>query len=543
MTSLSSQITCFVSSSPERKKSIFLLLTILAGIVILYPYLDYQPYLAQGDHGRDLYSYKITFEGGIPYKDFSTLNGPLMPYYYSLFYHLFDVSISSTLLGYNFCILLAGILIYLICSSYLDPLLSFCAPLWYWAFRGTEFFYTYNHIGGIVMMLTAVYFLVRYIKNSDAKFIYFGFLSIILLLLIRATIGLSTFAAFFVFLVIRNLTRDNKEQRINILKYFLFSVGILISALFIYWLLTKDLPHYVSMGDIAYWKYFKPEKIPRAFVALYHVTQMYFFSSIPKILFTFIFAVAMAGTLIRLINHSSDKEHKKQLLMILGLIFTLAIFNLGELLATGIWFYTMWNLSLISIIFFYTFNVGFCRLKRFTRICIVVVLVLVPLISVLRINRFLAAVKHPVNELQIGKNKIYLHPTQRPLIHTLTSATTFLVNHIGENEKFLAIPYDPIYYFLSNRDSATRLLGILKTSESKERDLLREIEKNEVKHILLSNRAYRDRDTRFGVFGKDYGMKLQRYINEYFEEIATFGPWEAPSGWTTNHAVKIYRRK
>ena len=119
----------------------------------------------------------------------------------------------------------------------------------------------------------------------------------------------------------------------------------------------------------------------------------------------------------------------------------------------------------------------------------------------------------------------------------------FLVSQIDENEKFLAIPYDPIYYYLSNRDSATRQLAILHFSDSKEQDLLKEIKENEVKHILLSNRAYRDHDTRFGVFGKDYGKKLQKYIDEYFEEIATFGPWEASPGWTTNHAVKIYRRK
>jgi len=312
MTSLSSQITCFISSPVERWKSIFLLLTIFAGIVILYPHLDYQPYLAQGDHGRDLYSYKKTFEGGIPYKDFSTQNGPLMPYYYSLFYHLFDVSISSTLLGYNFCILLAGLLIYLICSSYLNPLLSFCASLWYWAFRGTEFFYTYNHIGGVVMMLAAIYFLVRYIKDSDKKYIYFGFLSIILLFLIRATIGLSTLATFFIFLAVRNLTR---------LKYFLIALGTSLSVLLIYWFLTKDLPRYIGMGDIAYWKYFKPEKIPRAFAALYGIMKTYFFSSIPRILFTLIFALATAGTLTKLFDHSSDKKHKKQLLTVLGLNF------------------------------------------------------------------------------------------------------------------------------------------------------------------------------------------------------------------------------
>jgi len=542
-TSLSSQITCFASSSLERKKSIFLLLTILAGIVILYPHLNFQPYLAPGDHGRDLYTYQKTFEGGIPYKDFATNNGPLMPYYYSFFYHLFDVSISSTLVGYNFGILLAGILIYLICSSYLDPLLSFCASLWYWAFRGYEFFYTYNHIGGIVMMLASVYFFACYVKNSRPKFIYFGFLSIALLLLIRVTIGLSTLVTFFLFLVIQNWTCEDKAQRINVLKHFLIIVGISMGTALIYWFLTKSLPFYSGLRDVSYWKYFGLENIPHAFVAFFHIAQMHFFSSIPKILFTLILSTALIATFIKLINRASDHKYKKQLSIVLGLIVTLAVLNLGELLATGIWFYAIWNLCLLPIIFFYAFNIGFCHLKRLPKVLIVFILFLLPLLSIFNNSRFLAEVKNPANELRIGKNNVYLLPTQRPLIYTLTNATLFLVSQIGEDEKFLSIPYDPIYYYLSNRGSATRLLETLNISELKEQDLLKEIEKNKINQILISNRAYRDSDKRFGVLGKDYGKRLQRYIDNNFENIATFGPWESTSGWITNHAVKIYRRK
>jgi hypothetical protein len=84
----------------QNQRMFFLALVVLAGIVILYPHLNYQFYLSQGDHGRDLYSFKKTFEGGIPYKDYDSQNGPLMPYYYSLFFRFFGVSVQTTLLGF-----------------------------------------------------------------------------------------------------------------------------------------------------------------------------------------------------------------------------------------------------------------------------------------------------------------------------------------------------------------------------------------------------------------------------------------------------------
>ena len=153
-------------SSPQGKRIFFLCLTILAGLFALSPLKNYQTFLSQGDHGRDLYCFKLTMEGAVPYRDYFWLFGPLMPYYYVVFYKLFGVSIQSVLLGQNILILLIGIVIYWSCALFLSPALSFVCATWYWALRDMEFFYTYNHTGGILMLVLTLYFLFQYIKTN-----------------------------------------------------------------------------------------------------------------------------------------------------------------------------------------------------------------------------------------------------------------------------------------------------------------------------------------------------------------------------------------
>ncbi len=82
-------------------RRLLLILLFLAGLLILWPYHNFQEYLAQGDHGRDLYAGQAVLRGETPYKDFWWVYGPFMPYYYAVFLKLFGPAISSILLGYG----------------------------------------------------------------------------------------------------------------------------------------------------------------------------------------------------------------------------------------------------------------------------------------------------------------------------------------------------------------------------------------------------------------------------------------------------------
>ena len=116
---LKTTIKAITDKIAPYKGTIFLLFTIIAGILILWPLLNFQNYISTGDHGRDLYCFQQTMEGALPYKDYSWLYGPLMPYYYSIFFHLGGISIQSVLLGQFLLIILTGIFIFLACSVFL----------------------------------------------------------------------------------------------------------------------------------------------------------------------------------------------------------------------------------------------------------------------------------------------------------------------------------------------------------------------------------------------------------------------------------------
>ena len=83
----------------RHAKCLLLLLVFGTGILITAPYARFQGPLSQGDHGRDLYAAQAVFRGELPYKDFWWVYGPLMPYYYGLFYKIFGIQISSIILG------------------------------------------------------------------------------------------------------------------------------------------------------------------------------------------------------------------------------------------------------------------------------------------------------------------------------------------------------------------------------------------------------------------------------------------------------------
>ena len=139
----------------QHAKSLTLLSVLVIGIIITAPFSNFQDYLAQGDHGRDLYAAQAVYRGELPYKDFWWVYGPLMPYYYGLFFKIFGVHISSMILGKLILRITGGILICLAMMEVASEIAAFLCACWFMLFQ-QDFFFTYNHIGGIVMILGVV---------------------------------------------------------------------------------------------------------------------------------------------------------------------------------------------------------------------------------------------------------------------------------------------------------------------------------------------------------------------------------------------------
>ena len=168
---------------------IFLFLTIIFGIIIFSPYADFQDFLAQGDHGRDLYAAQAVLRGEIPYKDFWWVYGPLMPYYYAAFFKLFGIRITSILLGKMALNIAGGIFCFLAVCEISVPAAAFATSLWLMCFQ-QDFFFTYNHVGGIALVLAIIWMHLAYIRHPRIGPAYAALTFVFLLGLVKINFGL-----------------------------------------------------------------------------------------------------------------------------------------------------------------------------------------------------------------------------------------------------------------------------------------------------------------------------------------------------------------
>ena len=541
-------IKTILSKLSGKEKTFFLLLTIAAGILILWPLHNFQHYLAQGDHGRDLYCFKKVMEGSLPYRDFSWLFGPLMPYYYSLFYLLGGVSIQSVLFGQILLIFLVGIFVYMICSVFLPPSISFVCAFWYWSFRGAEFFYTYNHIGGLLALLITLYCVFRYIQNNKNRYIYAGFISILALMLIRLNMGVSTLIAFVPSLFLIDLIQKNRKIPEKRRLYLFLALGTLTITFSIYWFLLHPLPKYAIYQSFPYGKTQRADPSFSTFGIILHSWKMlaaYFTATLAQKIFGLILFLATIQSSILIFSNKSPQRFKKNAFLAFSSLFIFLVLSLHEFVASGVFYRLFWTFPLLLIILFYliataTRNISSAAVK----LLILLTLFLPPFWNIQNEIRAIQAFKNPGHELKVGTNKVYTFQDPK-WFQTVTGAVNFIKGNTRPDEKILVLPLDPIYLFLSERDSATRQLVFfehINIGEEQERTIISEMETNGANWAVISNRSA-SHERGMGIFGQTYCPLLARYLRDHFEPVAVFGDGMGPPGWISNHGVQILKRE
>ena len=531
----------------KNRKLLFLILTFFSGVLILSPYLNFQTLLSQGDHGRDLYSFRETYEGAVPYRDYWSQNGPLMPYYYSGFFHIGGVKIQSVLLGYNILILLAGVFVYLACSTFLTPVMSFACAMWYWAFRGDEFFYTYNHIGAVLLMLMILHQAMTYVKQANLRSVFLGAFFLFLLLLVRPNIGAATLCAFFLSLIIVDFRKKNPRRSRQILLYAALSLSIAVVVFFIYWALLHNLPSYEIHKDLGYahaiHKALDLEKFLSGFTTLKHLFVFNFLTKWPQKIFCFIFLLLLIRFFFVFKRRELKKEERIDISLGLSTLFLFLFFNFHEFWASGEWPRAIWIMPIFFIVLHSIIDISTRRLSPFIRLLFVTTLIAALSYEVIQKHLTVTSMRKPSNLFSVGENRVYLSPTQQEWIKTVSRTTDFLKEFVPTDEYFLAVPYCPLYYFLTGQDSPIRQLTFLgRSNPAEQRAIIETIETKNVDYIVLSNRALRATEPRVGTFGETYAHLFSEYIFKNYQGIVTFGPWEDSPGWVTKHAVIILKK-
>jgi hypothetical protein len=65
--------------------------------------------------------------------------------------------------------ILSGTFLYLSLCLFVSPAIACLGAIWFWAFQ-PDFFYTYNHAGGITALMAIVYCLFLYIQTLKLDF-------------------------------------------------------------------------------------------------------------------------------------------------------------------------------------------------------------------------------------------------------------------------------------------------------------------------------------------------------------------------------------
>ena len=316
-------------------------MTLITGIYILYPFHDFQYYISTGDHGRELYSYKKALDGALPYQDYSWLYGPFLLYYYALCYKIFGLSVQSVLLGQNLLILGVGLFIYLTGSLFMTPALSFACALWYWTYRGTEFFYSYHNIGGVLVTLITLFFTLRYLKTARSNNIYCGFLSVTVLLLIRLNMGLAILVAYAVSLILIDFVQKDSRRKKKMIVYALLSLAALILTSGVYWALIQPLPKYAVDQTFPY-THAQLAAVKKGGMETLATFYYSILDRIPAPLFRIIFVAGITLSLLQCFILSVRKQismsQKNQLALILSTLFIFFIFSLHEFIGSGRFF-------------------------------------------------------------------------------------------------------------------------------------------------------------------------------------------------------------
>jgi hypothetical protein len=539
-------------------KSLYLIFTILVGLGVSWTFLNYEPFLSQGDHGRDLYCIQKTSEGQHPYRDFWWEYGPGMLYYYAGLFKVLGPTIQTAVFGKQVVVFASGIMMYLAASQFLPPIWAFMIGIFFFAFR-PEFFYTFNHAGAMLMIISMLFFLFRFYRLRDHQSVFGALICIFFLNLIRINFGFSCLTGLFI-----SLWVYSRVYQISLpwKEYAKAAFAMVILSLSIYVFLTIGMPFESFMKCFPYLPQYHTDSVSKTKFLMNMLNAIWynFKQSIPRALFGFLL-LTLSARLIYLWR--KNKVDQKQLTVLLFSTGLFTVFNIHEYFISEYFFRLFWAFPSLVLFFFTIIYFGTATLSSKVRQVVEVSFSIALLISCLGVARINFYYQKPMNVFEYGPHKLYItniqwgehkkkhnwgavdHFAAPKWSKVVRETADYLKANLKEDETFLAVPYDAMYYFLTGKTSPVYLLAFfpyINISPQEELWMIAQMEAQKVNWVLLSNRAVSN-EVHIGVMGKDYCPTLTRYILRNFTVDATIGDWNQKAFYSIHHSVRIYKRK
>jgi hypothetical protein len=536
----------FLKEFLHHQKIIFLILTVAVGIIILFPIHNFQAPLAQGDHGRELYAFWQTSQGETPYQDYWWCYGPLMPYYYGFIFKIFGPLIQNALLGELLLKLCAVSLCYLALNCFIQTGWAFIGAAWLASFM-SHFPHTYNHAGGITALLWTVLNLYLYIATEKKKFLWLGFLSATITFLIKFNVGIYALAGFLACAPFFDILHQKIKKNLRIYVY--GTLLALILLVIIHSWFISGLPMYYILQCFPFLGgYRQMASETSLWLNMFSFAKEMFnqITSFKPFLAIFILVVDFfAFGLLSLITQRHLATANKKIFLGILTAAVFFLFCLHEHLMSPMIYSKNW-VEPFQVLFIFLI-IGFMAPKtpKIFQLALILFFCSVLLARANLQHHFIKFFKNPLHHFQIKNNDLY--STNAPdWFFTVHQTTYALENFLKKDELFFALPYEPLYYFLTKRKSPTRELcffDFMHIPVDQEKNIILTLEKKRVTYVVLSNRYYSPEEPNLGIFGKTYCPLLANYLSKNFNVVQSFGNWGYPVGWIDNHAVRILKRK
>ena len=399
------------------------------------------------------------------------------------------------------------------------------------------------------MILGVVYCLLSYIQKNSSKAAWGALAFIFTLCLIKINFGLAALAVTTLTVAFNDLVvnknKDVSQLIIGRRPYFygVALIGLPLLVFIIYWSLLKGLSVMEIRQCLPYMEGDQPY-VMSPWLAIYNflVNTLHTIQSNWE---NFSFAVILISSILRCFYlFLKNRLAITQVFTILMLcVFYMA--NFHEYLKSGVWYRGFWAQPLSMILTFLIIDMATQSIPKIARRIIFSFLAFLAIFCWFLVQTPVNQAKTPKQFLSLPRTGVYV--TNAPSwIWTVTKTTEFLNKTLKPNELFFALPYDCLYYYLTDKKTPTRQLIFfehIKIPTAQEKSVIAELERNHVNYILVSNRAFAHAEPGLGVLGKSYCPLIGKYIKNNFQVIASIGDWTQEPGWAWNHATLIFKRK
>ncbi len=532
--------------SKQEPKCLVLLSLLFLGILVALPLTNFQDYLAQGDHGRDLYAAEAVYRGEKPFKDFWWVYGPLTPYYYGLFFKIFGTQIPSMLIGKLVVKVIGSMIMALALLEISSPAMALLGGCWFLLFQ-QDFFFTNNHLCGLVMVLGVALCLLSYIKGQSIQSAWGALAFIFLLCLIKVNFGLAALVLTMLTVAVVDVLRRTPVETPKKLFYIAALAGVPLLTFLIYWSLLNGLSAMEIRQCLPYKEGDQPYDTNPLIAVLNFLKIIWgtVKSNWSNAAIALIIIASFLRTLYLFAGQRLSGPRKNILLLSLAMLTVFYFFNAHEYLKSGVWYRLFWAQPISMLITFILIDTAAQSVPLTLRKLLLVFLTVLAVWGWWSHLRVVESYKTGGQFLSLPRARLYM-ANQPSWITTVEQTTDFLNKTLAPGELFFALPYDCLYYYLTGKRTPTRQLIFfehIKIPTEQEQAVIAELEKNRVHYVLVSSRAFARQEYGLGFLGSTYCPLIGKYIQDHFSPVARFGDWTNEPGWAWNHGTIIFKRK